>query len=74
MSGAAGARGGPLSVPRVILRAYLTGYKAPDSYALRGPVALYYWSPLNEWDGSEPMTGTEKAAIDEALTAGCQPA
>lgn len=42
---------------------------APET---RGPVALFGWDPLNDWDSTRPLTTAERSTIAEALTAaGC---
>ncbi|MBK3539631.1 hypothetical protein JHN61_26110 [Streptomyces sp. MBT67] len=52
--------------------AHVAGMPADAAPETRGPVILFGWDPLNEWDSTRPFTDTERAAITDALTvAGC---
>ncbi|WP_225102674.1 hypothetical protein, partial [Streptomyces sp. CoH27] len=52
--------------------AHVAGVRPEDAPETRGPVALFGYDPLNEWDNTRPLTADERALITRALTAaGC---
>lgn len=52
--------------------AHVAGMPADAAPETRGPVILFGWDPLNEWDSTRPFSSDERALIAEGLTfAGC---
>jgi len=52
--------------------AHVAGFPPEDAPPTRGPVILFGWDPLNEWDSTRPFTDAERARIAGALAAaGC---
>lgn len=52
--------------------ARVAGFEPELAPETRGPVALFGWDPLNEWDSTRPLTAGERDTITQALTAaGC---
>ncbi|MGW4270838.1 hypothetical protein ACWEGQ_00370 [Streptomyces seoulensis] len=49
--------------------ASVAGFPPQQAPETRGPVALFGWDPMNEWDSTRPFTGSEYATIMAALTA-----
>jgi hypothetical protein len=52
--------------------AHVAGAPVGAAPETRGPIALFGWDPLNEWDSPRPFTAAERGIIAEALdAAGC---
>lgn len=52
--------------------AHVAGMPEDAAPETRGPVILFGWDPLNEWDSTRAFTSDERAMIGEAVTfAGC---
>ncbi|MFC9068831.1 hypothetical protein [Streptomyces harbinensis] len=52
--------------------AHLAGISPEQAPETRGPIVLYGYDPMNEWDNSRPLSTDEQASITKALTAaGC---
>lgn len=49
--------------------AVVAGFDPDDAPETRGPVALFGWDPLNEWDSTRPFTAAERGVITDALEA-----
>jgi len=53
--------------------AHVAGMRGRESTVARGPVILFGWDPMNEWDSTRPFTDEEREAIVEGLAAaGCK--
>lgn len=52
--------------------AHVAGFHPEDAPETRGPIVLFGWDPLNEWNSTRRLTAAETALITKALTvAGC---
>lgn len=52
--------------------ARVAGFPSDTAPETRGPIVLFGWDPLNEWDSTRPMTEDERSTIGKALNAvGC---
>ncbi|MGW2089707.1 hypothetical protein [Streptomyces sp. NPDC001880] len=50
----------------------VAGVPADTAPETRGPVILFGWDPMNEWDSTRPFTADERDTITAALVAaGC---
>ena len=50
----------------------VAGMPADTAPETRGPVILFGWDAMNEWDSTRPLTAAERDAITAALAnAGC---
>ncbi|MGW2213218.1 hypothetical protein [Streptomyces sp. NPDC001781] len=52
--------------------AHVAGLRPEDAPETRGPIVLFGWDPMNEWDSTRPFTAAERDTISGALdAAGC---